>query len=124
MPQQTNRVRVIVEEKQIDNGTVLRTDRPLSREMCDICGFNVCERNNVPPYEVLPEELKKKVRDALREHKRLAHPGESSRAREAPAVGSWTPGQAEDKDSRLKPREFVSVPVVRGDYNDYEWSVE
>jgi hypothetical protein len=63
----------IVKEFQVDKFNVIRRRVELTPAVCDVCGFDVTERNNLGDYDSMPETVRAQVVEAIAEHKRLVH---------------------------------------------------
>lgn len=63
----------IITTKTIDSKCNVRKRIPFTPAVCEICGFDVCEANNLPDYYDMNAATQDRVREALKEHKIAAH---------------------------------------------------
>jgi hypothetical protein len=84
----------VTRSHRIDPFTVVRKRVILSGDRCRICGFSICERNKLPPFNTLDNATQQKIKQALARHRDVAHPTQHK-----PVVGrdelpkQWLGGQ-------------------------------
>ncbi len=61
----------VLKEKKIDLFSTLRTRVLLTPCVCERCGFDLCEKNGLGPYEDLTPDDKTRVKQAIKKHKEL-----------------------------------------------------
>ena len=74
MPKRKKREkRYIIQEVKVDEFTTIRQRKELTRDVCNMCGFSVCDVNGLPPYDALTPEMQARVVGTLESHKAKAH---------------------------------------------------
>lgn len=99
------RKQLIINQKKVDKFNTICSRIEYTPAVCDICGFDVCERNDLGDYWEMEAEVQDKVKKALAQHIKEAHSQSSQNiiyADEAPT--KWL-GKARE-DASAKKREL------------------
>lgn len=97
------RTQLIIQEKKVDKFNKICKRIEFTPAVCEICGFDVCEANDLGDYWEMDKERQLKVKDAVQAHHREAH-SQASRtlvyADELPT--KWLGKAREDKERATK----------------------
>jgi predicted Zn-ribbon and HTH transcriptional regulator len=63
----------ITKHTQIDKFTIKAERVLITPAVCDKCGFDVSQRNNLGNYDEMTPIMQQQVKDAIAEHKNLVH---------------------------------------------------
>lgn len=66
----------IIVEKVVDKFTIPRSRRKITPSVSRLSGQDICEINNLPPWDELPDAMKVRVKRAVKQHDELINSGE------------------------------------------------
>lgn len=83
--------KMVLREKKVDAFTTLRTRVPLTPAVCERCGFDITERNDLGPYEELSPEQQEQVKAAMKQHEEMHTVAENRVIDEEDIPKEWNP---------------------------------
>jgi hypothetical protein len=67
------RKQLIINQKKVDKFNIVCKRIEFTPGVCDICGFDVCDVNDLGDYWEMDTEMQAKVKEAVVRHKEEAH---------------------------------------------------
>jgi len=98
----------ITSTKKVDKFNKICTRIELTPAVCEICGFDLCAQNDLPPYYDTEDEkgmdaaTQARAREAVQKHKELVHTQASQLLIHADEVPTQWLGDAREKKERAK----------------------